>query len=73
MVSRKARVTSLEAVRGTVTSFKIVLSPRDGVYETSHTKAILTKDADGKFFYQDGRPLHPKGVKSRTIVIMRDE
>ena len=70
-MSRKARVTSLEAVRGTVTSFKMVMSPREGVYETSHTKAKLTRDADGNFFYVDGRPLHPKGVKSRTIVIKR--
>ncbi len=74
-MSRKARVTSLEAVRGTVTSFKMVMSPSDGVYETSHTKAKLTRDADGKFFYTDGTSLHGdiKEENTQTIVIMRDE
>jgi len=74
-MSRKARVTSLEAVRGTVTSFKMVMSPSDGVYETSYPKAILTRDAGGNFFYADGTPLHgeAKEENTQTIVIMRDE
>ena len=70
-MSMKERVKALETVKGGVTSFKMVMNPREGVYETSHTKAILTRDADGNFFYEDGRPLHPEGVKSRTIIITR--
>ena len=74
-MSRKARVTSLEAVRGAVTSFKMVMSPSDGVYEAGYPKAKLTRDADGKFYYADGTSLHgdAKEENTQTIVIMRDE
>ena len=70
-MSRKARVEVLEAVKGTTTSTKIIFSRKEGVYEASHKGSILTKDADGKFYYEDGKPLHAKGSKSRTIIITK--
>jgi len=74
-MTMKARLKALEAVKGGRTSIKFVSVPKKGVYEALTSKAKLTKDADGKFFYEDGAPLHgdAKEENTRTIVIVRRE
>ena len=72
-MSIKSRIEALEAEKGGVMSIKFVFSREEGVYKTHSNGAILTKDADGKFFYNDGTPLHGevKEENTRTIVIKR--
>jgi len=74
-MSIKSRLEALEAVRGGVTSLKIVMCYGERVYGEGYPNAILTEDADGNFFYEDGTPLHgdTREENTQTIIIMRDD
>ncbi len=73
-MSRKARVTSLEAEKGGAVSVKFIRVCKDGTFIDSFTNKILIKK-DDNYFFEDGTSLHgeTKEENTRTIVIRRKD
>ena len=68
-MSIKSRIEALEAVKGGALSFKVVRVEKDGTFLESQTNKLLTKDADGKFYYSDGIPLHGEAKEENAITL----